>query len=249
VSGRILVAIALVVAASSGAQAGPIPPCGSAPAPMFGEVNGPPHWGIWSSDELRAERWQPPGCLGWSGGTRLLAAVASRFRARHDVFQRLVNIAAFPTIKYWSVSRQSWQPLALSVAEVEETRGALGAGMAGSLEAGESFRFKERDEHGGDIVYAMRVLQHDAAHLTVATENVTPIKIAIITAFPPGELQTVSFVERAGADQWNTYQITRAGADANSLVLGYPGSFLNRLEAVRRYLAGLPPNEAPLAPR
>jgi hypothetical protein len=98
-------------------------------------------------------------------------------------------------------------------------------------------------------VYSMRVLQHDAAHLTVATENVTPIKIAIITAFPPGELQTVSFVERAEADQWNTYQITRAGADANSLVLGYSGSFLNRLEAVRRYLADLPPNQPPLAPR
>src|SRR5262249_29787632 len=169
---------------------------------------------------------------------------ASRFLARDDVFQRLVNISAWPAIRYWSVSRQSWQPLVLSVFA------APGAVTAAGLAPGESFRFTERDEHGGDIVYSVRVLQHDTAHLTLATENVTPIRIAIIIAFPPGALQTVTFVERVGADQWNTWQITRVGADANSLVLGYPGSFLNRLEAVRRHLAGLPPDQQPpLAPR
>jgi hypothetical protein len=71
-----------------------------------------------------------------------------------------------------------------------------------------------------------------------------------MTAFEPGALQTVTFVERLGADQWNTYQVTRVGAGASAFVLGYKGSFLNRLEAVRRYLAGPPADQLPpLAPR
>jgi uncharacterized protein DUF6675 len=247
---RLLVAVALVLGASGAALGGPLPPCGAPPTPPFGNLDGPPQWRIWSADELRAERWQPAGCLGWSGDTRLVAAVASRFRSRDDVFQRLVNVAAWPSIRYWSVSRQSWQPLALSISAVTGAPGASAAVVAASLAPGGTYQFTERDEHGGDIVYSLRVLQHDAAHLTVATENVTPIRIAIVTAFPPGALQTVTFLERAGADQWNTYQITRVGADASSLVLGYPGSFLNRLEAVRRYLASQPPDQLPpLAPR
>jgi hypothetical protein len=232
---RLLVA-AVLAGLSATAHAGPVPPCGAPPTPAFGELNGAPHWRMWSADELRAEGWQPAACLGWAGGTsgatRFVAAVASRFRSRDDVFQRLLNIAAWPAIRYWSVSHQSWQPLAVSVSPVD----------------GDQFR--ERDENGGDIVYSMRVLRRDAAHLTVATENLTPIRIAIITAFEPSSLQTVTFVERAGADQWSTFQVTRVGAGASAFVLGYKGSFLNRLEAVRRYLAGLPADrQPPLAPR
>ena len=232
---RLLVA-AVLLGFPAAARAEPLPPCGGAPVPAVGEVNGPPQWRMWSADELRAERWQPAGCLGWSGGTRFVAAIASRFRSRDDVFQRLLNIAVWPGIRYWSVTKQSWQPLALSISPLEG--------------AGESYQFRERDENGGDIGYSLRVLRRDPAHLTVATENVTPIRISIITAFEPGALQTVTFVERVGADQWDTYQITRVGAGASAFVLGYKGSFLNRLEAVRRHLAGQPTDQLPpLAPR
>ena len=228
---RLLVA-AVLLGFSAAAHAGPLPPCGGAPTPAFGEVNGPPQWRIWSADELRTEGWQPAACLGWSGGTRFVAAITSRFRSRDDVFQRLLNIAAWPAVRYWSVTKQSWQPLAVSVSAID----------------GDQFR--ERDENGGDIVYSLRVLRRDPAHLTVATANVSAIRIAIITAFEPGSLQTVTFVERAAADQWNTYQITRVGTGASAFVLGYKGSFLNRLEAVRRYLAGEPADrQPPLAPR
>lgn len=232
---RHLLVAAIVVAFSVHAHAGPSPPCDGSPTPPFGEVNGPPQWRIWSADELRAEGWQPAECLAWSGGTKFVAAISSSFRSPDDVFKRLVNITAWPAIRYWSVSRQSWQPLALSVSAMDG--------------AGEAYQFRERDENGGDIAYSLRVLRHDTTHLIVATENVSPIRIAIVTAFEPGSLQTVTFVEKVGADQWNTYQITRAGAGASSLVVGYRGSFLNRLEAVRRYLAGQPTDQQPpLAP-
>src|SRR5512135_1058191 len=136
---RHLLIAAVVVGFSVPAHSEPSPPCGGSPTPPFGEVNGPPQWRIWSADELRAERWQPAGCLAWSGGTKFVVAISSRFRSSDDVFKRLVNIAALPSIRYWSVSRQSWQPLALSVSAPEG--------------ASETYQFRERDENGGDIAY------------------------------------------------------------------------------------------------
>jgi hypothetical protein len=57
-------------------------------------------------------------------------------------------------------------------------------------------------------------------------------------------------VQEEAGKSWSTYQIARVGSGASSMVLKHKGSFLNRLEAVRRYLAGQPTDqEAPLAPR
>jgi len=111
--------------------------------------------------------------------------------------------------------------------------------------AGERYQFTERDENGGDIVYRLRVVRHDREHLAVATENVTPIRIAIFMAFEPGSLQTATFVQRIAAEQWRTYQVTRVGGGGSSLVLRQSGSYVNRLEAVRRYLAGVAEDQLP----
>jgi hypothetical protein len=165
------------------------------------------------------------------------------------VFQRLLDIAAWPRISYWSVSKQGWQPLAVSVSALT-TAGAQRLPVGSILAAGQIYQFTERDENGGDSVYRLRILRHDQEHLVVTTENVTPIKIAIITAFEPGSLQTATFVQRIATDQWSTYQVTRVGAGASSLVLGHKGSFINRLEAVRRYLTGVDQDQQPpLVPR
>jgi hypothetical protein len=240
---RLLVA-ALLTTLPVAANAGPVPPCAGAPTPSFGEVDGPPQWRIWSADELRADGWQPAACIGWAGDTKLTGAVASRFRSGSDVFQRLLDVAAWPRIKYWSVSKQGWQPLAVSVSAFT-TAGAQRLPVGSSLAAGQAYQFTERDENGGDIIYRLRILRHDQEHLVVTTENVTPIRIAIITAFEPSSLQTATFVQRIAADQWSTYQVTRVSAGANSLVLGHKGSFINRLEAVRRYIAGVVEDQQP----
>jgi hypothetical protein len=90
----------------------------------------------------------------------------------------------------------------------------------------------------------------DDSHVLITTENVTPIKIAIIPAFDPGSLQTATFLRKEDHSIWSTYQIMRVGSGGSSFVLGHRGSFLNRLEAVRRYLAGMPTDGSePLVPR
>jgi hypothetical protein len=56
-------------------------------------------------------------------------------------------------------------------------------------------------------------------------------------------------LQRSSADVWDLYEITRAGAESNSFVSDYGSSYLNRLDAMRRYLAGLPTDrDPPVAP-
>jgi len=172
-------------------------------------------------------------------------AIASQFRSTGDVFQRLVDIHAWPSVKYWSITRQAWLPLALSVSPLVAESRQQDSPLASNAMAGERYQFTERDENGGDIVYRLRVVRHDREHLAVATENVTPIRIAIFMAFEPGSLQTATFVQRIAAEQWRTYQVTRVGGGGSSLVLRQSGSYVNRLEAVRRYLAGVAEDQLP----
>ena len=179
-----------------------------------------------------------------------MAALASRFRSTDNVFERLANIGAWPGIRYWSVSKQHWQPLASSVSPLDAAGRTSVFPSTTSLAVGQEYFFAERDENTGETTYRLRVAARGEQSLVLSTENVTRIKVAIITAFGPGSLQTVAFVRRTVPGQWETYQITRVGADASSLVLDHRGSFVNRLEAVRRYLAGLPTDrQPPLAPR
>jgi len=241
---------ALLVALPAFALAGPMPPCGTAPTPPFGVLNGPPRAGIWTADELHKEGWQPAACLDWSGESKLITAVASRFTADHDVTSRLGAVSAWPNIRYWSLSKQRWLPLVLAASAVDAAGHRLGDVPLAGLAAGRDSLFVESDENTGEATYRMRVLERGNGRFVISIENVTPIKISVLTAFEPGALQTVTFVTRGTGSDWSTYQITRVGSGGSSLVLGHKGSFLNRLEAVRRHLAGRATDqEPPLAPR
>jgi len=236
---------ALLVALPAFALAGPMPPCGTDPTPPFGVLNGPPRAGIWTADELHKEGWRPAACLNWSGESKLVTAVASRFSAGHDVASRLGTVSAWPDIRYWSLSKQRWLPLVLAASAVDAAGHRLGDVPLAGLAAGRDSLFVESDENTGEATYRMRVLERGNGRIVVATENVTPIKISVLTAFEPGALQTVTFVTRETGSDWSTYQITRVGSGGSSLVLGHKGSFLNRLEAVRRHLAGRATDQDP----
>jgi hypothetical protein len=230
----------LLIALPCAVLAAPTPPCDAEPSPSYGSADGMPRSGTWTGQDLRAAHWQPAACLRWTGDSLLVAAVASRFRANDDVFDRVGRVSAWSAVKYWSMSKQRWEPLVLATRQAQPPNPAI---------AGETL-FVERDAASGEATYRMRVLERNARRLVVATENVTPIKVMLVTAFPPGSLQTVTFVQKEGGDLWSTYQLTRVGTGASSLVLNHPGSFLNRLEAIRRFLAGRPSDDAPpLAPR
>jgi hypothetical protein len=151
--------------------------------------------------------------------------------------ERLTRVSAYPSIKYWSVSRQQWRPIA--------TQANLVAPPA-SAAAGD-FYYSQRDDIGMST-HLLRVVQRTPDRVLMVSQNTSAIHIAIITAFEPGSLQLAVFLDRAGPDLWHIYEITRVSTASSSLVTSSPGSYLNQLMAFQRYLAGTPTDaEPPLA--
>jgi hypothetical protein len=112
----ILLALASLLLASAAAADGPLPPCGGPVLPAFAAPGEPPATGSWSESELDTANWQPAPCLGWPAvRTRMAAALAADFNhggSLELLLERLGAFSAYPRIRYWSTSQQSWQPLA-----------------------------------------------------------------------------------------------------------------------------------------
>ena len=83
----------------------------------------------------------------------------------------------------------------------------------------------------------------------LSTENVTPIRVGILTAFDPGSMQSVIFLDKRGPGLWGYYQAIRATEGASAFVLGSDASYVNRLAALYRYEAGIPTDQEPPAAR
>lgn len=232
--------------------AGPVAPCnGSGDAgisPAYAPMGGPPNFGSWHARDLT--NWQPATCLGWYGDTRLAVAEAARFRSAvpvADLAYRLGAVSRFPSIKFWAITRQQWQPLAEDAFVVDwpqSTKVRRPDPPPEALTPGHDYYYAEDTDVSGRAIYRMRVLARTENRLVMATENVTPISLAVFTLFPPNALQIVTFLDRDG-DGWAFYAMTRAASDSNSMVASYQSAYLNRLEAMRRVLAGLPTDRDP----
>jgi hypothetical protein len=247
---RICSALVCLLLVAGTAQAGPMPPCGGQAYPAYAAEQAPPQLGVWSASDLQKEGWQPPACLGWTGDSRLVVALASTFRSPltlDQLLQRLTAISAYPSVKYWSATRSTWRPLASEAGMLAQPQGtaAVADPVAADLAAGRDFYYFENGEIGGRTIHRLRIVEHTADRAVVASENVGPIRIAIVTAFEPGALQLATYLERAGPGLWRLYQIARVGTASSSLVGNYTSSYANRLEALRRYLAGQPTDGTP----
>jgi len=251
---RLLLGLVILFPAAARAN-GPAPPCTGLPVPAYGAVDGPPAFGLWQSNDLHRDGWQPPACLGWQGDSRLVAALAARFRSPLSfgaLAERLTAISHHPDIRFWAVTRHEWLPLVQRSWTVDgpEARYQRPDPSATELTRGRDFYYAEDAEVGGRAVWRLHVVERSDSRLVLTSENVTPIRIAIMTIFEPGSLQVATVLQRASPDVWNFYEITRAGAESNSFVSGYGSSYLNRLDAMRRYLAGLPTDrDPPVAPQ
>lgn len=236
---RFVALLATLIGLSAAAQAaGPQPPCRQPPSPSYAGEGAVAASGVWLASDLQSDGWSPPSCLGWTGDTRLVAALAGTFRSPLSLdalIARMTAVSAYPAVKYWSVSHQQWRPVALDVSPVARPAGA----------APTDVYYAERSEYTGTSTYRLSVIEHTADRAVFVSQNVSPIRLAIVTAFEPGALEVALFIERAGPDLWHLYAITRVGAASSSLVASSPSSYLNRLDAFRRYLAGTPTDREP----
>jgi hypothetical protein len=251
---RLLLFIVMLLAPdiSDGASAKLTPPCEGPPVPAYTPAGQPPATDVWSAGELSRSGWQAAPCLNWgTSPTRLAAALAGEFRfagSLDDLAGRLGRISALKSVRYWSVSHKAWQPLLTDSGALDGPDGKGRADLAAAdLTPGNSFYYFEVSN--GRTVYRMSVRERTAERLVVSTENVTPIRIGILTAFEPGALQSVIFLDKRGPGLWGYYQTIRAAEGASVIALGSDASYVNRLAALYRHMAGIPTDQEPPAAR
>jgi hypothetical protein len=251
---RLLLFIVMLIAPdiSDGASAALTPPCERPPVPAYALAGQPPAIDVWSASELARAGWQAAPCLRWGASrTKLAAALAGEFPfagSVDDLVARLARVSALKSVRYWSVSHQSWQPLVTDAGALDGPEGkARPDPVASELTAGSSFAYFEVSH--GRTVYRMTVLERTAERLVVSTENLTPIRIGILSAFDPGAMQSVIFLDKRGPGTWGYYQTIRATEGASAIALGSNASYVNRLAALYRYTAGIPTDQEPPAAR
>ncbi len=226
-----------------------VPPCGSSPSPAYPAAGQPPIAQVWTEADLKSLGWQPPSCLPWAPvRTRLVATLAGQFQSTVSADQlaaHLTHMSALPSIRYWSTSDKAWKPLASQAGMLGSAEGAPVPDPApADLQPGRVLYYFEVGR-AGRTVYRLSVLERSPDRIVVATENVTAMRVAIVTAFEPGALQSAIFLERRGAGSWGYYQVMRATEGASTVALGKDASYLNRLAALYRHTAGIPTDQEP----
>lgn len=197
--------------------------------------------------------WSPAACLGWSGRSFSVVALAAEFRfagSLDALMARLGALQSYPSIRYWSTSRKQWRALVLSASVVA---GAGGPNIKASLDPndfalGKDNFYAETSEESGRTDYRLHVLARRGDGVALASENVTPVTVLGLTIFAPLAVQSVMFLDKLGPDLWGFYSIIRTASGASRLASDREASFLNRQAALFRYLAGVPTDlEPPVA--
>jgi hypothetical protein len=154
-------------------------------------------------------------------------------------------MSALPGVRYWSTTDGAWKPLASQAGMLASADGgAISDPAPADLRPGRFLYYFETGR-AGRTVYRLSVLERGDDRFVVATENVTAMRVAIVTAFEPGALQSAIFLERRAANVWSYYQVMRATEGASSMALGRHASYVNRLAALYRHTAGIPTDQEP----
>lgn len=239
----------------------PQPPCGTAPFPPY-PVGGVPGSApaIARSWQAGAElpRWTPPACTGWSAGSgqgfRVLVALAGRITLApgsrmEELLGRFAAVSRLAAVRYWSTSDGEWRPLVTSAAALAGPDPARRRAdfSVPELLSGQDVYFVQHDSRSsGEVVYRMRVLDSGPDRLVVQTENVTPIRLLLVTLFQPRALQAVHFFTRLSPTSWGYYGLSRTTEEGSStLAGGHAASYVNRAAALFRLAADVPTDRDP----
>lgn len=254
---------ALVLAAMFGAlcslpaRAGdesPRLPCGAEAYPAFAAAGVPPNVRAWRG--AAAREWQPPACTGWTrSGFDVLVGVGGSFRHEGEIDALLARIGGYSTkksVRYWSVTEKSWKPLVTDVFSLSGPDAAQRRAdfSAADVVKGRDLYFAQSDNRSsGKTVYRDRVLLVERDRVMLVRENVTPVKMMLVTVFEPGDLQTAYFLERRAPGVWGFYSLTRTRMASSLMPVGDEGSYINRAVAFYRHIAAIPTDQEPPASR
>ncbi|XOV89701.1 MAG: DUF6675 family protein [Pseudomonadota bacterium] len=232
----------------------PLVPCGEGEAsPDFAPVGAAPNVRVWHKAGLRD--WVPASCLDWSDKPAShLVETAGRFEfdgTARQLLARFAAVSALEQVRYWSVTRGSWQPLfddahALG-ADGESPRDDF---RPDDLVSGVPVLLYQKEAHlAGEFVMQLEVQAASEARLVVAMQNVSAVRWLLTTLIKPGDYEFFYLIEREREGVFRYYNLSRVVGGGLPLALLSDASFINRAVAVFRHLAGYPTDaEPPVAP-
>jgi hypothetical protein len=238
----------------AGAQLGPQPPCGQEPVPPYPGLDDPAIVKSWSQSDFGRD-WRPPACTGWAAaGFTTLVTTAARFRHASGVAGLLRHIGAISElagVRYWSTTRKQWRTLIVDAYALTDSKpGERRKDFApDELKAGKVLYFEQADNLSGKAIYRMHIAVASADRLVFDAENVSAMRYLFMPILPPGEMQSIYFLDRESDNVWRYYSIMRTGRHANRLISGNESSSVNRAVAFYRYLVGIPTDQEPPAAR
>ncbi len=223
----------------------PLTPCDSErPFPAYAQAGKAPNVHVWSEGQP-GKQWMPPACIGWMPKDGTLVAVAGQFAYQGTVDGLLARFGAISTLKglqYWSVTDNRRETLitdatALDGPDLARPRPDF---TPAELRDRSDFYFAEADNRSSQpVVYRMHVMEA-ATMVVVTVENVTPLRLFMLTMFGPGDMQSVHFLTRTGPGLWSYYGLGRTGVAVGSLIGVQDASYANRALALYAHISGLP---------
>lgn len=236
---------------SSRADAGPQPPCGSATFPPYPGLGESPAVKAWDRAESGRD-WVPPACIGWTdSGFTTLVVTTARFRHASGVeglLRRIGAISEHSGIRYWSTTHKRWRTLILNAHALSEAAGDRREDFSpGEMTEGNSLYYRQEDNLSGKVIYRLRIRSASPDRLVFDTENIGAVRYLRMPIFRPGDMQSITFLDRESQDVWGYYSLMRTGKNASRLTAGSEASSINRAVAFYRYLAGIPTDKEPPA--
>ena len=180
----------------------------------------------------------------------LVVALAGTFRhegGADALLGRLGRISALTAARYWSTTDGAWRPLATDAAawsdgDPPHRRPDF---SAVELRNGRDVRFAQRDGRStGEVVYRLRVSASDPRRLVAVVENLSPVRLLLLTVFAPGDLRSAYFLQPVAPGIWGFYALLLVHA-AGPLGSGHEASYVNRSVALFRLVAGFPTDAEP----
>jgi hypothetical protein len=165
------------------------------------------------------------------------------------LLRRIGAISELTGMQYWSTTHKRWQTLIINAYALSEAAGDRHRQDFSPREMaeGKSLYFQQEDNQSGKAIYQMRIRSVSPDRLVFDTENTSTIRYFLMTIFPPGGMQAITFLDRESQAVWRYYSVMRTTKNASLLIAGSEASFINRAVAFYRHLAGIPTDKEPPA--
>jgi len=230
------------------------PPCTMTATPAYPAPDAAPLIVVWQAKDLERDNRHPPSCAGWGAETRskLVVTLTGSFRfdgAMSALLARVGTISALRSIQYWSTTDKKWTSLSndSSALTGPDSKSRRRDFSASELVKGADLYYWEDDARTGPAVYRLRVSESASERFVISSNNVTTIRRFWFTLFKPGALQSVLIIEHIAPEVFGVSILNRSGEGASMLTAGHESSYVNRVAALYRQLAGIKTDQEPPA--